>query len=170
MQVQFFVQARPNFDFVTFPTTFYTIGPGDHTLSFPVSMLTPEQQTYIRTIGLKVFDHLDAGNLTWTIKEARSVGTPLTTRVLATHEVGSIDNGLNGALANFDLPAIAGNDGGQNQSGFSVNANGSLQWTDLGGQQGAAVGWGNGTVLAFNGGSPNTFNERPDRRIECTRM
>lgn len=161
VQVQFFVQARPSFDFVTFASTFYTIGPGDHTLSFPVSMLTPAQQAYIRTIGLKVFEHSAAGNITWTIKETRSVGTPLTTRVLATHDLGSIDDGLNGVIANFDRTAIAGNDGGQNQTGFTVNPNGSLQWTDLGGQQGAALGWGNGTTLSFNGGSPNTFNERP---------
>jgi hypothetical protein len=32
---------------------------------------------------------------------------------------------------------------------------GSLQWTDLGGSEGAAIGWGNGT--AWNG---NTFNSR----------
>jgi PEP-CTERM motif-containing protein len=156
IQVQLYVQATPAFSFITFPSSFYTIGPGASTLSFPVNLLTPDQQTYIRGFGLKVFDHVAAGNITWSIKEVRSAGTPLTTRVLATHDPGSSDNGLNGVLANFDQAAILGNDGGQNQSGMTVNANGSLQWTDKGGSSGAAIGYGNGTEW-----SSNTFNERP---------
>ena len=157
--VQIFVQATPSF---TFKTAFFQLPPGPQTISFPLSTLTPSEQAYIRGIGLKVFEHFtEISNLTWSIKEVRSVGTPLTTRVLASHDPGSPDNGLNGVLGNFDLAAIAGNDGGQNQSGFTVNPNGSLQWTDLGGQQGAAVAWGNGTTLTNGGGSPNSFNERP---------
>ena len=65
--------------------------------------------------------------------------------------------GCRAQIANFDLAAILGNDGGQNQSGLSHNASGSgsLQWTDLGGSNGAAITIGNGT--AWNG---NTFNNR----------
>jgi hypothetical protein len=156
VQVQFYVQATPAFSFIQFPASFYTIGPGASTLSFPVNQLTPDQQAYIRGFGLKVFDHSAAGNITWSIKEVRSTGTPLTVRDIATHNAGTSDNGLNGVLANFDQAAILGNDGGQNQSGMTVNPNGSLQWTDKGGSQGAAIGYGNGTV--YEG---NTFNERP---------
>jgi hypothetical protein len=108
-------------------------------------------------MGINIRDHAALGNLTWTINEVRSAGTPLTTRDLITHNVGSAEGGLQGAIANFDVAAIQGNDGGQNQSGLSHNAtgSGSLQWTDLGGSNGAAVTWGNGT--AWNG---NTFNNR----------
>ena len=55
-------------------------------------------------------------------------------------------------FANFDQAAIAGNDGGQNQTGFSQNiVSGSLEWTDLGDHgvgdpSGAAIAYGNGTV------------------------
>ena len=78
-------------------------------------------------------------------------------RDLITHAVGTGDGGLQAAIGNFDLTAIQGNDGGQNQTGLSHNAagTGSLQWTDIGGSNGAAIGWGNGT--AWNG---NTFNNR----------
>jgi hypothetical protein len=118
---------------------------------------------YIRTVGLSVRDHASEGNLTWTIHEVRSVGTPLTLRDLATHDLGTSDNGLNGAIVNFDRSAVLGNDGEANQTGLSQNTNGSgsLQWTDLGGEgtpedpSGAAITWYNGT--AWNG---NSFNER----------
>jgi hypothetical protein len=93
----------------------------------------------------------------------RTVGTPLTLRDLVTHDVGTSDNGLQGAFTNFEIGAIIGNNGSQNQTGLSHNpaGTGSLQWTDRGGEgttespSGAAIGWGNGT--AYNG---NTFNER----------
>ncbi len=134
------------------------------TVQIPVFKLTSEQQAYSRVIGVKVFDHVDQGYLTWNISEARSTGTPLTIRTLATHDVGSSDNGLNGAYVNFEGGAVVGNDGGQNQSGLSQNTtgSGSLQWTDLGthgvsgAPSGAAISWGNGT--SFYG---NTFYERP---------
>jgi hypothetical protein len=93
----------------------------------------------------------------WTVREVRTGGTPLTTRSLITHDSGTPEGGLQGALVNFDNAAVLGNNGGQNQTGLSHNASGSgsLQWTDLGGQNGAAISWGNGTAL--NG---NTFNNR----------
>ena len=34
-------------------------------------------------IGIKVCDHVNQGYLTWTVSEVRSVGTPLTSRILA---------------------------------------------------------------------------------------
>jgi hypothetical protein len=132
------------------------------TIRIPIYQLTPEQQAYNRGIGFKAFDHVDQGYLTWTISEVRSVGTPLTQRDLATHDVGSPDNGLNGAFVNWDNSSVLGNTG-QNQTGLSHNAagTGSLQWTDLGttgtpGAGGGSISWGNG--LALNG---NTFNTRP---------
>ena len=71
--------------------------------------------------------------------------------------MGTSDNGLQGAIVNFDFAAVGGYVGAvASQSGLSQNiVDGSLQWTDLGGQQGAAIGYGNGTVY-----SGNTFNER----------
>jgi hypothetical protein len=95
--------------------------------------------------------------LTWTLNEVRSGGIPANYRELVNHNVGSSENGIQGAIANFDLPAIQGNNGGQNQTGLTHNATGpgSLQWVDLGGSNGAAVTWGNGT--AWN---TNSFNER----------
>ena len=142
------------------------------TVRIPIYQLLPEQQAYNRSIGLKVFDHIDQGYLTWTISEVRSVGTPLTERILASHNVGSIDNGLNGAYVNFDGGAVLGhtpnNPGGgtvQDQTGLTLNASGSgsLQWTDKGGAgtaespSGAAITWGNGTAFYDN----NSFYERP---------
>ncbi|MEX2091116.1 MAG: hypothetical protein WD971_00490 [Pirellulales bacterium] len=172
VNVQFYVQATPAFTYLgagsNGPSGMlggadYSIGPGAHTLQFPISALTPTQQTYIRGIGLNVRDHFDQGNLTWTVSEMRSVGTPLTTRTLVTHDTGSSDGGRQGAFANFEIGAIVGNDGGQNQTGLSHNpaGSGSLRWTDRGGTgeegspSGAAIGWGNGTSNA-NG----TFGQR----------
>jgi hypothetical protein len=156
VNVQFFVQASTGFSFVGLGPDL-AVAPGMATYQVPLSSLTPDQAVYIRTMGINIRDHAALGNLTWTINEVRSAGTPLTTRDLITHNVGSAEGGLQGAIANFDVAAIQGNDGGQNQSGLSHNAtgSGSLQWTDLGGSNGAAVTWGNGT--AWNG---NTFNNR----------
>lgn len=163
VNVQFFLQATPGYQYLwggsdgTLGGPDWTIGPGMHTIRFPINLLTPAQQAYIRPFGISVRDHTAVGNLTWTVSEARTVGTPLTVRTLASHDVGTSDNGLQGAIANFDLAAIQGNDGGQNQTGLSQNTSGSgsLRWTDLGGGPGAAISWGNGTT--YDG---NTFNER----------
>jgi hypothetical protein len=127
------------------------------TYQVPLSGLTPDQAVYLRTIGFNARDHLAIGNVTWTLNEVRTGGTPLTVRDLITHSNPAIDGGLQGAIANFDNAAIQGNNGGQNQTGFSHNpaGSGSLQWVDLGGSQGGAVSWGNGT--AWNG---NSFNNR----------
>jgi hypothetical protein len=123
-----------------------------NTYSVPISGLTPDQITYMRTIGMNVRDHASQGNLTWTLGEVRSAGASLTSRVIADHEG---DGDFDGAICNFDCGAISGGNGGQNNSGMAVVA-GSLRWTDLGGGPGAAVTWGNGTQNS--GGS---FNTRP---------
>jgi hypothetical protein len=156
INVQFYVQASTGFTFVNLGPDL-PVAPGMNTYQVPLTALTPAQAVYLRTMGFNARDHLADGNVTWTLREVRAGGTPLTSRDLITHAAGTGDGGLQGAIANFDVAAIQGNDGGQNQTGFSHNpsGSGSLQWTDLGGQQGAAVGWGNGT--AWNG---NTFNNR----------
>jgi hypothetical protein len=172
VQVQFFLQARPEFDYVwagndgTLNGPDWTLAPNVlHTLRFPLNLLTPAQQAYIRTVGLSVRSHVSVGNVTWNLFEVRSTGTSPTERIFS-HNTGSDDNGLNGAFANFDLGTttrtIVGNTG-QNQTGLSHNpaGPGSLRWTDRGNggntanPSGAAVSWVNGTV--FDG---NTFNER----------
>ncbi len=118
----------------------------------PLAGLTSDQQTYMRTIGVNIRDHVGEGNLTWTLAEVRSVGTPLASRVIADHEG---DGDFDGVICNFDCGAISGGNGGQNNTGMSVSG-GALHWTDLGGGPGAAVTWGNGTQNS--GGS---FNARP---------
>jgi hypothetical protein len=156
INVQFFVQASTGFSFLPLGPDL-AVTPGVNTYQVPLTGLTAAQAVYLRTVGFNAKDHNAVGDVTWTLREVRTGGTPLTVRNLITHNAGTPEGGLQGVIANFDVAAIQGNDGGQNQSGFSWNSSGSgsLQWTDLGGSNGAAVSWGNGT--AWNG---NTFNER----------
>lgn len=154
--VQFYVQASTGFNYVTLANL--QVSPGVSTYQVPLTGLTPAQSVYLRTIGFNVFDHAAEGNVTWTLREVRAGGTPLSSRDLITHETGTGDGGLQTAIVNFDRTAVLGNNGSAaNQVGLSHNpaGTGSLQWTDLGGSEGAAIGWGNGT--AWNG---NTFNSR----------
>lgn len=156
INVQFYVQASTGFTFAALGPDL-AVTPGMNTYQVPLTGLTADQAVYLRTIGFSARDHLAVGNVTWTLQEVRAGGTPLASRDLITHDTGTAEGGLQGVIANFDVAAIQGNNGGQNQTGFSHNpsGSGSLQWTDLGGSQGAAVTWGNGT--AWNG---NTFNNR----------
>jgi hypothetical protein len=156
VNVQFYVQATTGSTFVALGPDL-AVAPGMNTYQVPLTGLTAAQSVYIRTLGINIRDHAAEGNLTWTVNEVRSGGTPLLVRDLITHNTGTPEGGLQGAIVNFDNAAVQGNDGGQNQSGLSHNASGSgsLQWTDLGGSAGAAMSWGNGT--AWNG---NTFNNR----------
>jgi hypothetical protein len=131
------------------------VQPGMNTYQVPLTGLTPAQAVYLRTIGFNARTHNAVGDVVWSLQEVRAGGTPLKNRILFSADA-AIEGGLQGAYANFDLPAIQGNNGGQNQTGLSHDAaTGSLKWTDVGGQQGAAMNFGNGT--AWNG---NTFNNR----------
>jgi hypothetical protein len=123
----------------------------------PLTGLAADERVYLRTLGFNARDHVALGNLTWTLNEVRSAGTPLAQRTLVTHETGTAEGGLQGAYVNFDEAAVQGHTGTQNQSGLSHNpaGTGSLQWTDVGGSNGAAITWGNGT--AWNS---NSFNHR----------
>lgn len=168
INVQFFVQATPDYNYLWAGSDgalngpdFSLAGNTNYTLRFPLSLLTPAQQTYIRVLGLSVRDHAAVGNVTWNVSEVRSVGTPLTSRVIATHDVGTSEGGLQGAFVNFDGAAVQGNTG-QDQTGLSQNTtgSGSLQWTDLGGGPGAAISWGQGTIYQHSCCGPNSFNER----------
>lgn len=152
---QFYVQAGVGFTYVTLANL--NVTPGVNTYQVPLTGLTADQAVYLRTMGFNAFDHVPEGNVVWTLREVRAGGTPLTVRDLITHNTGTAEGGLQGAIVNFDNAAVLGNNGGQNQTGLSQNpaGTGSLQWTDVGGQQGAAMSWGNGT--AWNG---NTFNNR----------
>jgi len=152
VNVQFFTQATPGSNYVAFGPDL-AIAPGSATYSLPLTGLSSNQIAYMRTIGINIRDHAADGNLTWTLSELRSVGTPLTTRTIADHNGGAGD--FDGLICNFDCGAIAGGNGGQNNSGMSI-VGGTAQWTDLGGGPGAAVTWGNGTQDP--GGS---FNARP---------
>lgn len=155
INVQFYVQASTGFTFKALGPDL-PVTPGVNTYQVPLTGLTAAEAVYLRTIGFTARDHLADGNVTWALREVRSGGTPLNMRDLIMHD-GTVEGGLQGVIANFDVAAIQGNNGGQNQTGFTWNSagTGSLQWTDLGGSQGAAVSWGNGT--AWNG---NTFNNR----------
>jgi hypothetical protein len=159
VNVQFYAQAgaSPNTYKALGPGPDFAVLPGMNTYQVALPALTYAEQVYIRTVGFSIRDHIAEGNLTWTLGEVRSGGTPLIQRELVNHNIGSSENGIQGAIANFDLAAIQGNNGGQNQTGLVHNTTGpgSLQWVDLGGSNGAAVTWGNGTF--WNG---NSFNER----------
>jgi hypothetical protein len=162
ISVQFFVQASTGANYVALGPDLSVV-PGIATYSLPLSGLSADQIAYVRTIGLNIRDHAGEGNVVWTLQEVRSVGTPPASRNLITHAAGSSDNGLQGAIVNFDNAAVSGNDGGQNQTGLSHNTSplpagndGTLRWVDRAGKGGAAISYGNGT--AFNG---NTFNDRP---------
>lgn len=133
-----------------------SIAPGQNTIQFPLSMLTNRQQGNVTNIWFLPLDHSAVGNVTWTISAVRSVGTPLTYRDIVTNEVGTPDEGLDGAfpLNTADMKAIVGNSGlNRDQLGLSRNpaGSGSLQWTDKGGtgevgsESGASIGWGNGS-------------------------
>lgn len=154
INVQFFVQASPGFTYKALGPDI-VVTPGINTYQVPLSGLTPAEAVYIRTVGFNARSH--AANVTWTLREVRAGGVPLATRTLITHDTGTAEGGLQGALVNFDNAAVLGNNGGQNQTGLSQNpaGSGSLQWTDVGGSAGGAISWGNGTAL--NG---NTFNNR----------
>jgi hypothetical protein len=152
--VQFYVQASPGFNFVALGPD-VMVAPGMNTYQVPLTGLTPAQAVYLRTMGFNARTHNAVGDVVWTLQEVRAGGTPLQHRHLFDADP-AIEGGLQGAYANFDVAAIQGNNGGQNQTGLSFDAGtGSLKWTDLGGQQGAAMNFGNGT--AWNG---NTFNNR----------
>jgi hypothetical protein len=153
INVQFFVQASTGFNFVALGPD-VAVQPGVNTYQVPLTGLTADQAVYLRTMGFNARSHAGVGDVTWTLREVRAGGTPLTTRDLITHEAGTPEGGLQGAIVNFDNAAVQGNNGGQNQTGLSASG-GALQWTDLGGSSGAALSWGNGT--AWNG---NTFNNR----------
>jgi hypothetical protein len=138
------------------------VAPGVATYQVPLTGLTPAQAIYLRTVGFNARDHAALGNVTWTLREVRAGGIPLSVRDLITHDNGTAEGGLQGAIVNFDNAAVLGNNGGQNQTGLSQNpsGSGSLRWTDVGtntnaAANGAAISWGNGT--AWNN---NTFNNR----------
>jgi hypothetical protein len=169
INVQFFVQAsapgtgdpgNPGYTYVALGPDL-AVTPGTNTYQVLLSGLTPEQIVYVRTVGFNARDHIAVGNVTWTLGEVRSGGTPLLQRQLITHDTGTAEGGLQGAIVNFEQGAVVGSDGAQNQTGLSHNpaGSGSLRWTDRGGTtnatSGAAISWGNGTQ--WNG---NTFNNR----------
>jgi hypothetical protein len=178
VDVQMFIQTTPAYNYLWYGPgpTFMVQGPDwslppnvVNTLRFPVNQLTTAQQAWINSIGLSVRDHAALNdNLTWNISEVRSVGAGLTVRNLATHDAGSLDNGLNGAYVNFGNAAVLGNDGGQNQTGLSqdTTGSGSLKWTDKGNHgdtnnpSGAAITWGNGTGFTFDPSHVGSFFER----------
>jgi hypothetical protein len=171
INVQFFVQATPDYNYVWAGSNGTLNGPDfsltpntTHTLRFPLNLLTPAQQSYIRVAGLSIRAHEAVGNVTWNIHEMRSTGASPTDRILATHDTGTSEGGLQGAFVNFGNTHVQGNNGGQNQTGLSHNPSGtgSLQWTDLAGTgtDGAAISWGNGTIFVHDCCGPNSFNER----------
>jgi len=151
INVQFYTQASPGSTFVALGPDI-AVAPGMNTYNLPLTSLTFDQLTYMRTIGVNVRDHQGEGNLTWTINEVRSAGTPLSTRTIASHDGGPAD--FQGAIVNFDGGGVLGNSG-QNNSGLSV-VGGALQWTDLGGGPGGAISWGNGSQ-----NSSGSFSARP---------
>ena len=163
INIQFFAQVGTSSTFKSFgpdvavPAT----APGGalttYQLLFSQTDMTPDQIARVRTYGINVRNHDNDALLR--IGEVRSIGTPLDTRVFASFAPGSPDNGFNGMVANFDLPAIVGNNGTQTNSGLAVVAepgtDGVLAFAStyvadenvLGG----ALTMGNGFSSGFNG-------------------
>jgi len=156
---QVFLQADPGGACCTFNTAAFTINPGPAQtveIDFDAIGLTAAHRKDIRSMGLQVFGNGEAAPLEWTLSEVRSVGTPLSSRVLADHTAGGLQN----AVVKFDNLAVLGSTGNENQTGLS-NVAGTLRWVDLGGtgemgdESGGAVAWGNGNALAV------TYDSRP---------
>src|SRR5215212_385670 len=84
VNVQFFTQATPGSNFIALGPDL-AIAPGIATYSLPLTGLSGDQAAYLRTIGINIRDHVADGNLTWTLSEMRSAGTPLATRTIADH-------------------------------------------------------------------------------------
>jgi len=164
ISVQFFVQASTSASYVALGPDL-TITPGVNTYQLPLSGLTPAQAVYVRTLGFNIRDHSGLGNVTWTVREVRSVNQTLTQRTLANFD-GTVEGGLQGAIVNFDGSSVVGNTG-QNQTGLSWNpaGTGSLRWTDAAGGAGGAISLGNGTAWAGN-----TFNNRTTDLSNYERM
>ena len=156
INVQFFVQGDQGFGYSGLGPDL-VVTPGVNTYVVPLSGVPADRLLYVRTMGFNARDHLALGNVTWTLRELRSSGTPLDVRTLATFNTGSAEGGLNGAIVNFDNASVVGNNAGQNQTGLSHNpaGSGSLQWTDAASGNGGAISLGNG--LPWNG---NGFNNR----------
>jgi len=174
VNVNLFLQAIETEDVVVNNGAPFPVAPGLNTLRFPLSLLTPRQQTSLKTYIIIPEAHAAVGNLTWTITEVRTVGTPLAYRDVVTNDLGSVDDGIDGAfpLKSDDMAAIVGNAGLVSQEGLTRNpaGSGSLQWTDRGGdgstgsESGASIGWGNGNGWRnAQPGSPtagNSYNQR----------
>jgi hypothetical protein len=155
INVQFFIQGGPGFSYASLGPDL-SVTPGVNTYTVPLASVPADQLLYVRTMGFNARDHAALGNVTWTMRELRSSGTPLDVRNLATFDTGTAEGGLNGAIVNFDGASVAGN-AGQNQTGLSQNpaGSGSLQWTDVAGGAGGAISLGNGSAWAGN-----SFNNR----------
>jgi len=79
-------------------------------------------------------------------------GHALTSRTIADHDGGAAD--FDGVICNFDCGAVAGGNGGQNNSGMSVVV---MRWNGGSwGGPGVALTYGNGTQESGGG-----FNARP---------
>lgn len=85
INVQFFVQASTGFTFKALGPDL-SVAPGMATYQVPLTGLTANEAVYVRTMGISVRDHAALGNVTWTLDEIRSGGTPLTVRDLITHD------------------------------------------------------------------------------------
>ena len=103
VNVQFYVQASTGSNFLALGPD-VAVMPGMNTYQVPLPAMTYAQQAYVRTVGFNVRTHTALGNLTWTLDEVRSAGTSLIQRELVNHNIGSSENGLQGAIANFDSP------------------------------------------------------------------
>lgn len=167
--VQFFVQASTAYTYEALGPDL-PVMPGMNTYQVPLTGLSADEAVYLRTIGLNIRDHAALGNVVWTLGEVRTSGIPLERRELVTHDIGTAENGLQGAIVNFDGAAVLGNTG-QDQTGLSQNfsGSGSLQWTDLGGSAGGAISWGNGTAWKVMDVG-NTFNDRTTDLSNYERM
>ena len=145
---QIYLQPDPGTGCCGFLTQPITVNPGGpQTIQVDLNAfgLSANDFKYVRAMGVQIFGNSEAAPLTWDLSEIRSGGTPLTSRVIADHTTGSLQN----AVVKFDEAGINGGRGVDNQNGLT-NLGDGLRWVDLGGGPGGAVAWGNGNALAVN--------------------
>ncbi len=155
INVQFFVQTGTASTYTALgPDQTITAGAGTTTYVAPLQGvgIPADDFVAIRTIGINIRTHTDTA--IFTLAEVRSVGTPLTSRTLASFAAGSPDSGYNSAIVNFEGTGVQGNTA-QDTSGLTVNlgagVDGALEWTDVGGGPGGAITIFGGLTSQFFG-------------------
>lgn len=159
IDVEFYVQASVNSNYkgsaqlIGHDVTFTAGIP--QSVTVPLASLSEVEIAWVRVWGVNVRAHTSLA--LWSLDEVRSLGPPLQERYIARFTPESPDDGFQSIFANFGLEAIQGNEGIQNQDGFSLvpdaGVDGAIQFVSIGG----AMSGGNpaGGAIALCNGAGN---------------